>query len=112
VEIAFKNVDLSVSDVACSLEFYRQVLDFADTPESAPPHMLILATPGGGCTISLHQTGTRGGRPVQPGSTELGFETDDLEAVRSRFLTFGFGESFEAKDPDGYAISVYKLRQS
>lgn len=121
MKIAFKNVDLSVSDVARSLEFYREVLGFADTSESAPPHMLILASPDGGCTVSLHQTGTRGGRPVNPGSTELGFETDDLEGVRARFLafgltpaeiqTFGFGSSFDAKDPDGYEIIVYKLRE-
>lgn len=120
MKIAFKNVDLAVSNVQRSLEFYTTVLDLHDTPDSAPPSMLILST--GACSISLHQMGTQGGRPVQPGSTELGFETDDLEGARARFVTFGlepgqvqsfgFGSSFDARDPDGYAISVYKMRDS
>ncbi len=113
-----KNIDLSVADVVRSLHFYGEVMGMADTPQSAPPHMMILSA--GGVTLSLHQTGTQGGKPVQPGSTELGFECDDLEAIRARMLEagascgevqqYGFGSSFDATDPDGYKLSVYKLR--
>ena len=119
MKIALKNVDLSVHNVARSLEFYTLVLDMTDTPDSAPPQMLILSA--GSVTLSLHQTGTQGGRPVQPGSVELAFQCDDLEVAHARFLSFGleagevtqygFGSNFEARDPDGYAISVYTLRE-
>ena len=120
MKITLKNIDLSVSDVKRSLEFYTQILGMSDTPQSAPPQMMILAA--GGATLSLHQTGTEGGKPVQPGSSELGFECDDLEGLRAKLIgagvwvgelrEYGFGSSFDAKDPDGYALSVYKLRES
>jgi predicted enzyme related to lactoylglutathione lyase len=118
MRVTLKNIDLSVADVARSMRFYGEVMGMADMPQSAPPHMMILQA--GGVTLSLHQTGTQGGKPVQPGSTELGFECDDLEAMRGRMLEagarcepvreYGFGSSFDATDPDGYRLSVYKLR--
>ncbi len=119
MKIKLKNIDLSVSNIAVSLEFYTQVLQMGSTPESAPPHMMILASEGNSTTLSLHQTGTQGGREVSAGSVELAFECDDLEAARgtirafglepSEIAQFGFGQSFEAKDPDGYALNLYKL---
>ena len=119
MEITLKNIDLSVSDVKRSLEFSMKILGMTYTPQSAPPQMMILES--GGATVSLHQTGTQGGRPVEPGSTELGFECDDLGTLRARLIAagvwvgelreYGFGSSFDAKDPDGYALSIYKLRE-
>ena len=118
MNIVLKNIDLSVNDVAQSMQFYAEVMGLANTPQSAPPHMMILQA--GGVTLSLHQTGTQGGKPVQPGSVELGFACDDIDAMRARILEAGmectsvrqydFGKSFDARDPDGYALSVYCLR--
>ncbi len=120
MNIRLKNVDLSVQNIATSLEFYAKVLNLTNTPQSAPPHMVILASEGSSTTLSLHQTGTRGGREVNPGSVELAFECDDLSIAHQTFKdfgyetgtveTFGFGRSFEAKDPDGYLLNIYTLR--
>ncbi len=118
MKIRLSTIDLSVSDITRSLEFYAKILELPISRESAPPSTMILEAEG--CAISLHQTGTEGGRPVHPGSTELAFETDDLEGLRERLRvfgvevgevqTFGYGRAFEARDPDGYLLNVYEPR--
>lgn len=118
--IRLQNIDLAVSDMARSLGFYTTLFQMTNTPQSAPPYMMILDA--GGVSLSLHQTGTPGGRPVNPGSVELAFACDDLPATHAHFLEhgvsvgpiqqFGFGSSFEATDPDGYHLNLYTLRET
>ena len=51
---------------------------------------------------------------------ELGFEVDDLEGTRQRLSELGatvgepqqmgWGGGFDAKDPDGHALGVFRRR--
>jgi predicted enzyme related to lactoylglutathione lyase len=57
----------------------------------------------------------------QAGTTEIGFEVDDVDRVYANWQTqgvtlltqpqdFPFGRAFDAQDPDGHRLNVYKLR--
>ena len=112
------NVNLLVENVDRARAFYLGAFGLSvDERRSAPPHMLIL---GEGVTISLKTADTEEpGKARGPGDTELGFETDDLEAVRAAILahggqageiqSLGFGRTFDARDPDGHPLSVFTL---
>ncbi|AGY56855.1 hypothetical protein [Gloeobacter kilaueensis] len=53
-------------------------------------------------------------------SVELGFAVEDVEAVRQRFKEqaievgdvqqMGWGEGFDAVDPDGHRLTFYRMR--
>lgn len=113
------NVNLLVADVARAQHFYERAFGLVmDASRSAPPHMLILGAPG--CTLSLKAAQTEDvGKRTGPGSVELGFETQELEAVHAALTELGafvraiedqgFGRTFDARDLDGHHLVVYTL---
>lgn len=112
------NINLLVNDVERSRRFYQEVFGLnLDERRSAAPAMLLET---GGCSLSLKDRATEDPDKVAgPGDTELGFETDDLEAVHAALqgfgvpvtpiLSLGFGRTFDAQDPDGHHLVVYTL---
>ncbi len=116
--VVLKNVNLMVSDMARSLEFYRDVLGLVVDNRSAPPSMYLLEA--GGCKLSL-DTHTQGGAVAAVGGSELGFETEDVDGLWQRLKDWGaevgeireysFGRSFDGKDPDGHGLTVYRSRE-
>lgn len=115
-----RNVNLLVADVDRARRFYAGVFGLpVDERRSAAPAMLILDT-GGGATLSLKDRATEeAGKVAGPGDVELGFETDDLDAVHRALSAWGvpltpiaeqgFGRTFDARDPDGHHLVVYTL---
>ena len=113
------NINLVVSDVGQSLQFYTEVLGLmADEARSNLPGFALLRA--GGCTLTL-QDGPELGVELSPAeSVELGFAVDDVEAVRARLVDYGlevgeiqqmgWGASLDLRDEDGYRLTVYKLR--
>lgn len=113
------NVNLLVRDVGRARRFYAGAFGLVtDERRSAPPTMLIVGA--GGCTLSLKDLATEDpAKRAGPGDIELGFETDDLDAVWAAVLAWGgeadpivqlgFGRTFDARDPDGHHLSVYSL---
>jgi len=116
--VVLKNVNLMVSDMERSLEFYRDLLGLAVDDRSAPPSMYLLEA--GGCKLSL-DTHTQGGQVMAVGGSELGFETEDVDGLWQRLKDWGaevgeireysFGRSFDGKDPDGHGLTVYRSRE-
>ncbi|MEW6422138.1 MAG: VOC family protein [Deinococcota bacterium] len=114
------NVNLLVRDVARAQDFYTRAFGLElDLRRSAPPSMLILKAVG--CTLSLKAVETEDpDKRAGPGSVELGFETEDLEAVHAALTELGafvtpiqeqgFGRTFDARDLDGHHLVVYTLR--
>jgi catechol 2,3-dioxygenase-like lactoylglutathione lyase family enzyme len=126
-------VELGVSDLQRSLDFYRGVLGFSDAEPPAPPragvHWLDAGSsslPGGSTLIALSvaptgpATGMGGWRPddLQKGYRHVGFKVGDVpayaERLRSAGVTFTL-EPIEAvgavrlaffTDPDGSLLEI------
>lgn len=114
------NLVLAVSDPARSLAFYRAALGLRETPRSAPPGFIQLwADDAGTLTLSLQQREASSAE-ARPGGCELGFEVEDLDAARAALEAagatdlaarrMGWGEAIDARDPDGHALTLYRLR--
>jgi len=119
MNISLKTVNLEVSDVSFSRQFYANVLMMKENAgRSHPPSFAYLESPG--CAVTL--TTPPDGSPVQASrSIELGFETDDLRAVRAaveaagvkdiRPQSMGWGDAVELRDPDGNRVIVYQFKR-
>lgn len=95
-------------------------LGLEEIPElSTPPSFILLQA--GGCTLTL-QDKTAPGYSDQGGeSIELGFAVGDVEATAGQLQGFGVlvgplqqiggGIGFEARDPDGHRLTIYRLRE-
>ena len=113
------NLTLVVADVGRSRAFYTRVFGLTETADSAPGMALLDA--GNGLTLLLQPPEAVKVSPL-PGGVELGFEVEDLETTRARLLALGaevgepvqmgWGGGFDARDPDGHALSVFIKRDS
>lgn len=111
------NVNLFVRDIERSKRFFIDAIGLVEDLElSAPPSFILLKA--GGCNLTL-QDGTNPGANFETAaSIELGFEVDDLEAVRSRLEAWDiamsdlqqmdWGGGFDARDPDGHRLSIFR----
>ncbi len=113
------NINLYVRDVEASVRFYVDVLDLRhDAERSHPPGFALLRS--GDLTITLQGPDAPGSVFGQSGSFELGFETDDIPKLRDRLAaagsevtpiqTMGWGSGFDAKDPDGFRLAIFRKR--
>src|SRR5579883_1343325 len=112
-------VNLEVTDVEASKRFYRDVLGMTeDARRSHPPGFAYLRSPG--CDVTLASPPNAGG--VTPSrAIELGFEVEDIAAVRAhlsalairdyREESMGWGEALELRDPDGHRVLVYSFER-
>jgi catechol 2,3-dioxygenase-like lactoylglutathione lyase family enzyme len=112
-------INLQASDPERSSRFYQDVLGLVEDPRrSHPPSFVYLRSDACDVTISAPQEGNG----AQPSPTmELGFEVDDMAAMRAHLAalgirkdrdeSMGWGDAVELRDPDGYRVVVYSLRR-
>ncbi len=111
-------INMQVADPERSKRFYVDVLGMVeDLRRSHPPTFVYLRSDGCDVTITtpLEASG------AEPSSTiELGFEVDDIAAMKShlsavgipdyREESMGWGEALELRDPDGHRVVIYSLK--
>lgn len=110
-------VILHVKDLKQARTFYADTLGLPVVPEASDDNFIVLQPAGEaqiGVTIA---PSTANG----PGSTEVAMEVNDVDHIYREWKTrgvtlltepadFPFGRAFDAQDPEGHRLSVYKLR--
>jgi catechol 2,3-dioxygenase-like lactoylglutathione lyase family enzyme len=117
VRAKLATINLQVADPDRSKRFYVEVLGMTeDTRRSHPPAFVYLRSDG--CDITIATPPEASG--AQPSRTiELGFEVDDLAAMRAQLSasgvrdyreeSMGWGKALELRDCDGHRIVIYSL---
>ncbi len=117
--IKLATINLEVVDPQRSKRFYLDALGMTENERrSEPPNFVYLESASAAITLATPQNGAA----AQPSRTmELGFEVDDLEAVRTRFAahgvtgfeeqSMGWGDVLEGHDLDGYRVIVYRFNE-
>jgi len=115
---ALSTINLEVADPQRSKRFYIEALGMTESVgRSHAPNFIYLESPGASVTLAA----PREGAAAEPSRTmELGFETDDLQALQARLAecgangfqpqSMGWGEALEGRDFDGHRVIVYRLR--
>ncbi|BAU13446.1 hypothetical protein LEP3755_39850 [Leptolyngbya sp. NIES-3755] len=110
------NINLYVQDIERARQFYTDMLGLVeDQQRSFRPSFIFLNA--GGCTLTLQDSSAPGAAFGKSDSVELGF---DVEAVReklknqgiavSEIQQMGWGGGFDAVDPDGHRLTIYRMR--
>ena len=109
------SINLEVADPQATKRFYIDALGMVENERrSHAPSFVYLESAAGNLTLATPQTATA----AEPSRTmEIGFEVDDLEALKDHFSahgvtgfvpqTMGWGEVIEGHDPDGHRVIVY-----
>ena len=111
------NINLFVADVDRSARFYAAAFGLRrDDERSAPPGFAYLD--GGTISLTLQSADAPGAILGQAESVEIGFEADDLAGLRlalerqgvavSATQEMGWGSGFDARDPDGTRLTVFR----
>lgn len=98
-------------------KFYAETVGLPVIDAQSDDHFVTLQA--GDSLIGL--SGEPGSFPA--GSTEIGIEVNDADRAYSEWKSqgatllsepndFPFGRSFDAQDPEGHRINIYKLRSS
>ena len=111
------NINLFVSDVAASSDFYTKVFGLEEIVDrAARPNFVRLRA--GECVLSL-QNAAPVGKEIksESGGVEIGFEVDDVQAVAAALREQGgaivelnemaWGSAADALDPDGYQLTIF-----
>lgn len=116
--ISLATVDLEVADPQASRRYYVDGLGLQeDARRSHPPDFVYLTSSGAGLTLARPDAST----VARPSPTvELGFATDDVDAVERRLRaigvaslerrSMGWGEALESHDLDGHRVVIYRLK--
>lgn len=117
MKISLASINLEVADPQRSKRFYVDALGMTENLErSHAPGFVYLESAAGNLTLATPQEAAA----AEPSRTmELGFETDDLDALRARFAehgirgfvpqSMGWGDVLEGRDPDGHRVIVYRF---
>ena len=116
MSVRLSNINLFVADVAESARFYSTVFGLTwDQDCSAPTGFAYLD--GGSISLTLQSPEAPGAVLGRADSVEVGFETDDLAALRAALeaagvevgptQVMGWGSGFDARDPNGIRIAVF-----
>ena len=112
-----------VNDFQKSRAFYIDALGMKDLGSRAPDIFATLQSPDGGAIIGLQDkksTPLPSAQEQHPGSVELSFEGEDVDATYKRWKEKGvemitepadmpFGRYFLAKDPEGHYLSAFRF---
>ena len=117
------NINLFVQDVPRSVQFYQEVVGLIlDTDRSVLPGFALLRGANEtGATLTLQNANqTPGALSGMPDGIEIGFAVEDVEEARNKADTLGaspspvqqmgWGDAFDARDPDNFRITVFKMR--
>ncbi len=110
-------INLQVADPQSSKRFYMDVLGMTeDARRSHPPGFVYLRSEGCDLTLACPQEAA-GARPSH--TIELGFEVDDIAAMKAHLAacgvrdareeSMGWGEAIELRDRDGHRLLVYSF---
>lgn len=113
-----------VQDIDKARAFYIEALGMTYVEALSSPTFVTL-NPGHGAMIGLQDKAASRlppGREDQPGSVELSFEVDDVDATWQRWKANGvtivadpidlpFGRYLLAQDPEGHYLSAYRFAQ-
>jgi catechol 2,3-dioxygenase-like lactoylglutathione lyase family enzyme len=118
VRAKLATINLQVADPQRSKRFYMDALGMIeDARRSHPPTFVYLRSDG--CDVTLATPEEASG--AQPSRTmELGFEVDDIAAMRAhlsargipdyRAGSMGWGEALELRDNDGHRVVIYSFK--
>lgn len=110
-------VILHVQDFDKARAFYVETLGLPVISALSDDHFVTVQPLGSTAIGITAEPGVANGT----GSTEIGFEVNDVDALYRDFQNkgiallsapqdFPFGRAFDAQDPDGNKLSLYKLR--
>jgi len=113
------SINLEVADPEQSKRFYLDVLGMVeDTRRSHPPGFVYLRSDGYDMTLASPQQ-VSGAEPSR--TMELGFEVDDLAAMKAHLAvggtrdyreeSMGWGEALELRDHDGHRVLIYAFKE-
>jgi catechol 2,3-dioxygenase-like lactoylglutathione lyase family enzyme len=118
VRAKLATINLQVADPQRSKRFYMDALGMIeDVRRSHPPTFVYLRSDGCDVTLATPQETSE----AQPSRTiELGFEVDDIAAMRAhlsalsipdyREKSMGWGETLELRDSDGHRVVIYSFK--
>ncbi len=113
------SINLEVADPETSKRFYLDVLGMVeDDRRSQPPGFVYLKSEG--CDMTLaHPQEAPGAEPSR--TMELGFEVEDIAAMKAHFAargvpdfreeSMGWGEAIELRDHDGHRVLIYSFKR-
>ncbi|MDQ6693449.1 MAG: VOC family protein [Chloroflexota bacterium] len=114
-------VNLFVRDIPTSRQFYTEKLGIKADEAQSDDSTFVFLPMKGECALLLQAARTAdAGISTAPGGVEVGFEVDDVDATWEAWKGSGvkmlnephdkpFGRTFNATDPDGHLLNVYKL---
>lgn len=115
-------VVLYVRDMEKAKAFYTDILGLTVVDAVSGPNFVALRSAGGSLVALQDKKASRfpPGQEEQPGSFELSFEVDDVDATWMRWqeqcvelvsepVDLPFGRYCMVKDPDGHYLSAYRF---
>ena len=114
-----------VNDLPKMRTFYTEALGMTNIGAVSADAFATMRPAGGGAMVGLQSKASSVLPPkyeTQPGSVELSFAVDDVDATWQQWKDKGvemiseptdlpFGRYFLAKDPEGHYLSAYKFAQ-
>ncbi|HZQ08053.1 MAG TPA: VOC family protein [Anaerolineae bacterium] len=112
---------LFVRDVAAERKFYAETLGLPLIREGSSDNFILFGTAGDGFVALQNAASIPGGKASPAGGSQLGLVVDDVDAVYRDWQAkgvelisapqdFPFGRAFDARDPEGHLLNVYKPR--
>lgn len=120
MRIKLASINLQVADPQRSSRFYVDVLGMVEEARrSHPPSFIYLRSEGCDLTLAVPQESCG----AQPSRTiELGFEVDDIPAMKAhlaalgirdhREQSMGWGHALELHDDDGHRVVIYSFAEA
>ena len=114
-----------VEDFEKLKKFYIEALDMTNMGSLSSNSFATLRPSNGGAMVGLQAKASSQlppGRETQPGSVELSFEVEDVDATYKQWKKNGveiiaepmdlpFGRYMLAKDPEGHYLSAFRFAQ-
>ena len=109
---------LRVQDIEKERRFYHETLGFPIDEAQSEAHFVMLQT-AGPAWLALEDVSNQPDKAAPAGSVEIGLIVDDVDRVWREWKAKGvnlltqpadlpFGRAFDARDPEGHALSVFK----
>ncbi|HTP08807.1 MAG TPA: VOC family protein [Anaerolineae bacterium] len=98
--------------------FYHEALGFPIDEANSEPNFIMLKT-AGPAWLALEDVSGQASKAAPAGGVEIGLVVDNVDQVWQELKTKGvnlltepqdmpFGRSFEARDPEGHCLTIYK----
>ncbi|MBI5568217.1 MAG: VOC family protein [Chloroflexi bacterium] len=110
---------LRVQDLAKERIFYHETLGFPIDETESTPTFVMLKT-AGPAWLALEDVSKQPEKAAPAGGVEIGLIVDDVDRVWQEWQAKGvnlltqpqdmpYGRTFDARDPEGHSLSVFKL---